>query len=40
MSPVSEIAEEYGFTESKVKMALSRMRAALLTELESEGISL
>ncbi|WP_031553673.1 RNA polymerase sigma factor [Oribacterium sp. FC2011] len=39
MSPVSEIAEEYGFTESKVKMALSRMRAALLTTLESEGIS-
>ena len=39
MSPVNEIAEEYGFTESKVKMALSRMRAALLTELESEGIS-
>jgi RNA polymerase sigma-70 factor (ECF subfamily) len=40
MSPVNEIAEEYGFSESKVKMTLSRMRAALLTELESEGISL
>ena len=40
MSPINEIAEEYGFSESKVKMTLSRMRAALLNELESEGISL
>ncbi|WP_036610222.1 RNA polymerase sigma factor [Oribacterium sp. P6A1] len=38
MSPVSEIAAEYGFSESKVKMTLSRMRAALLQELEKEEI--
>lgn len=40
MSPISEIAEDFGFTESKVKMTLSRMRTALSIELEKEGISL
>ena len=40
MSPISEIAAEYGFSESKVKMTLSRMRTALLKELEQEEIAI
>ncbi len=39
MASINEIAAEYGFTESKVKMTLSRMRAALLKELEKEAIA-
>lgn len=38
MAAINEIAAEYGFTESKVKMTLSRMRAALLNELKTEDI--
>ena len=36
--PISA-GRDYGFTESKVKMTLSRMRAQLMAELEKEGIS-
>ena len=39
LSEIKEIAGDYGFTESKVKMTLSRMRAQLMAELEKEGIS-
>ena len=39
MAPISEIAAEYGFSESKVKMTLSRMRASLLKDLEREDIA-
>ena len=39
LSDIKEIAGDYGFTESKVKMTLSRMRAQLMAELEKEGIS-
>ena len=39
LSEKKEIAADYGFTESKVKMTLSRMRAQLMAELEKEGIS-
>ena len=37
MSSISEIAEEYGFSESKVKMMLKRTRDKLLVYLEKEG---
>jgi len=40
LSPIGEIAEDFGFTESKVKMTLSRMRQSLMSELENEGITL
>ncbi len=40
LSSINEIAEDFGFTESKVKMSLSRMRQALMSELEKEGITL
>ena len=35
--PVAQIAETYGFTESKVKTMLSRMRADLKKQLEEGG---
>lgn len=35
---VDEIAQRYGFSESKVKMQLHRTRAKLSTYLEKEGI--
>ncbi|SFG47745.1 RNA polymerase sigma factor [Oribacterium sp. WCC10] len=38
VASVNEIAAEYGFSESKVKMTLSRMRTALKNELEQAGI--
>lgn len=40
MSPVKEIAEDYGLSESKVKMLLLRTREKLKAHLESEGIGL
>ena len=40
MSPVKEIAEEYGLTESKVKMTLLRTRQELKEFLEKEEIYL
>lgn len=40
LSDIKEIAEDYGYTESKVKMSLSRMRAQLMAALEKEGITL
>ena len=40
MSPIREIAEEYGLSESKVAVTLSRTRAKLKTRLEKEGIAL
>ncbi len=39
MSSVKEIAEEYDFSESKVKMMLLRARKRLMIELEKEGIA-
>ena len=36
---VKDIAEEYGITESKVKMSLMRSRAKLRQELEKEGVT-
>lgn len=36
---VSEIAQRYGISESKVKMQLHRTRAKLMTYLEKEGIT-
>lgn len=38
MSPVKEIAQDYGLGESKVKMSLLRTREKLKTALEKEGI--
>jgi len=38
LSSVREIAEEYGLSESKVKMTLLRLRSKLKTVLEKEGI--
>lgn len=35
---VKEISKEYMFTESKVKMTLSRLRKALLLKLKKEGM--
>lgn len=40
MSPVKEIADEYGLTESKVKMTLLRTREELKAFLEKEEIYL
>ncbi len=40
LSSVKEIAEEYGLSESKVKMTLLRLRSKLKTVLEKEGILL
>jgi len=40
LRPVSEIAEEFSMSESKVKMMLHRTRNSLREVLEKEGISL
>jgi RNA polymerase sigma-70 factor (ECF subfamily) len=40
VSSVKEIAEDYGITESKVKMSLLRSRNQLKAALEKEGITL
>ena len=40
VSPVKEIADDYGITESKVKMSLLRSRNQLKAVLEKEGIAL
>ena len=40
MSSVKEIAEDFGLSESKVKMTLLRMRSKLKQTLEKEGIVL
>lgn len=40
LSPVKEIAADYGISESKVKMILLRTREKLGAHLESEGIGL
>ena len=40
LSSVKEIAEEYGLSESNVKMTLLRLRGKLKTVLEKEGILL
>ena len=40
VSSVREIADEYGITESKVKMSLLRSRNQLKEALEKEGIAL
>lgn len=40
MSSIQEIAEDYGFSESKVKMTLLRIRNRLRQVLEKEGIVL
>ena len=40
VSSVKEIADEYGITESKVKMFLLRSRNQLKAILEKEGIAL
>ncbi len=40
MSPVSEIAREYGINESKVTVSLFRMRKKLRAALEKEGITI
>ena len=40
MSSIAEIAGEYGFSESKVKMMLMRMREKLKSYLAEEGITL
>ena len=37
---VKEIADDYGITESKVKMSLLRSRNQLIAVLEKEGIAL
>ena len=37
-SPIEEIAQEYGFSVSKVKTCLMRTRSKLKKHLESEGI--
>lgn len=39
LRPVKDIAVEYGFTESKVKMSLMRSRAQLRRLLEKEGVA-
>ena len=38
LQSIKEIASEYGFTESKVKSCLFRMRGKLKIKLESEGL--
>ena len=40
MDPVKDIAERYGYSESKVKTALFRMRGELKKHLADEGIQL
>lgn len=40
LSPVKEIAADFGFTESKVKMILFRTREGLREFLEKEGINI
>ncbi len=40
LSPIKEIAAEYGLSESKVKMSLLRSRNTLRLLLEKEGIDL
>ncbi|MDD2959384.1 MAG: sigma factor-like helix-turn-helix DNA-binding protein [Lachnospiraceae bacterium] len=40
LSPIKEIAEDYSFSESKVKMTLLRARNELKQILEKEGITL
>lgn len=40
ISTIKEIANDYGITESKVKMSLLRSRNQLKTVLEKEGIAL
>lgn len=40
LSPINEIAKDYGFSESKVKMILQRARNELKQILEEEGIVL
>ena len=40
LSPVKEIAEDYGLSESKVTVTLFRTRAKLKAVLEKEGITL
>ena len=39
-SPVKEIADEYGLSESKVTVTLFRTRGKLKSVLEKEGITL
>ena len=39
-SPISEIARDYGMSESKVKMSLLRSRNKLREMMEKEGVSL
>ena len=39
-SPVKEIAQDYGMTQSRVKMSLMRSRNALKEMLEKEGVVL
>jgi RNA polymerase sigma factor (sigma-70 family) len=39
LSPIKEIATEYGMSESKIKMSLFRSRNELKKLLEKEGIS-
>ena len=38
LEPVKEIADRYGYSQSKVKSMLLRMRGKLRTYLEKEGI--
>ena len=40
MSSITEIARDFAFSESKVKMTLLRMRESLKTFLKEEGITL
>ena len=40
LSPIREIAGDYGMSESKVKMSLLRSRGKLKKLLEKEGITL
>lgn len=40
LSPIKEIAEDYGVGESKVKMSLLRSRNELKKTLEKEGVAL
>ena len=39
LDSISALAESFGFSESKVKVTLSRLRAQLKKYLESEGYS-
>lgn len=39
LDSISALAESFGFSESKVKVTLSRLRAQLKKHLESEGYS-